>query len=250
MIIKDWDKIVKGTELNENGQVSPLRFSHAFGKPGDSTIYRSMCFVKCRDYFNELFVVLQGQRSSASVYGFSIYNSRPEGHDKDYLLVSHPDLARLEQCINKVNERLKQRKMGTIKIVQAENGCSEVGVHDMQALNSYLILSVPEYWWRNSFNVHLLTYLIRYEDTEGELDEILGYIQTYISKDPYDLLPLVKKTPSYRGKDDNFPGLIGAFDNQSIHDSGLCFYIRSAAGIKRGYKKYDKISEYILEGVK
>jgi hypothetical protein len=252
--IKDAPTLEKSYNLSETSQRSKILFSIAVKKKGEDTFYRLTPLIRCRDFLNEFFVSTLGQYDFGNdcIYGYRPikYSVR---HKRKYLIISGYDKSLLKEFVEKVNLNLSYEGMSNLKILDPQEVlCEYRGRHDGQ-LSNMLIIEVPHYWWKNSFNVAMLTFYLRGESVSWE-DMLLNNLRFYCEgfQHPYNYLPLIKNSPDLTSKEKIFVGKDNKdnLDPHVLHNCGLCYYFKGAFAMKLGFAdRGNEIVRYLAENI-
>ena len=238
--------------LAEVRQDSSIKFSLAIKEKGKDVYHKLFGLVKCRDFFNDFFIDQYQQRGNAKeIYGFYTKNYSIKGK-KMYLIVSADTKEIVLSSIKEVNKNLSAYGMKELKVIIPDVVDNEdLTVHDYDYKNNQVLVDAPSYWFYNSFNINLLTYIIRYEDGRYE-DEVFMTLDDYVDGDVYSLLSAVKNTPDLRKQGVVFTGYYNSeCDRYYLHDMGLCYFIRN--GVKAACGEQDGkncLSKYLGESIK
>src|SRR5690554_2894541 len=105
IVVTDTKGLVGGN-LNEVYQDSKICWSLAVR---DGDVYeRTMPFVKCRDFLNDYFVNVLGQKNSFQIHGFRSPPANQKLRKLPYLLVGGLETKKIESLVERVNKKLNK----------------------------------------------------------------------------------------------------------------------------------------------
>lgn len=139
--------------VSEIDQANPLRWTLLL-KEGDTFTTQS-CLLKCKDYFNDIVAAYLGNFFTRYGFNNKTYTYYDEGV---YVLLS---------CLNHKESLLTN--IGTINKRAAEDGFPPVEVFDIGSSSSFVAL-LPRAYFKSTYFISLLTYLIRIAHTEKAYD--------------------------------------------------------------------------------
>lgn len=170
----------------EAGQNNPIRWILVEpDKEKPNIFYNVSQLFRCKDYFND-FVYKRRTKKSFTAYGFPTNKITSSEKDYGYVVITGVEPAFLSNLKLLNNWLLKDQCHSTIKV-------TDIDITNNLAIDKKgLLLAIPPFYLRNTYNISLLSFLIRYINQKIKYNTWQQLINSQVTGNDSVIMPRIK----------------------------------------------------------